>query len=248
MYEDKIKEISLLSLEQFHKLPREIVAIDECYWLRDPATAYEAASGKFINAMIADNDGELYFSGEFVDSSYNGVRPILVLDVPGEGFSLYDSLEIHHFTWKVIEISHDEITVLCDTVIGRNIFNKYPKDYFDFCYHEGDKYYQVHFNNFEGSYIQNALKEWLQDPTKKMEYYGTDSIEEMKKDIDDQFRNMSKELGTELTDRCTELLLQKKCSGNEVFDFLFHQIRWLEQSVKIEIELFVRGKQENRTD
>lgn len=65
---EDIEQITLLTIEQAEKVPKNVLARNDWWWLR--------TAGQHPNfAAFVDEDGDIYEEGFIVYHAYNGVRP-----------------------------------------------------------------------------------------------------------------------------------------------------------------------------
>ena len=152
--EIEIKDITLLSEEEYEKVRDIIPACNIKWWLKslnNPQDAY----------VVVDKDARKATHRELLYGCF-GVRPVLVCTLPNTELKIGDKVVIPKFKWKKISeenivgeqclhrwtvISDDRI--ICDEYIGRCRFELGFDEY------EGDEYNE--------SYIKSWLKDWLDD-------------------------------------------------------------------------------------
>ena len=136
-----IKEVTLLSLEEYEASKKRIASIGECiWWLRTPGINENDHS-----VMIVINT-QVHKPGAFVDSEIIDVRPaIKFYDMQSSDLNIGESFQMAGYRWTVI--SKD--IALCDDVIGNAKFR------------EGE--YCENANNYEDSDVKKFLKKWASE-------------------------------------------------------------------------------------
>ena len=132
-----IKEITLLSVEEAKRVPKNILATVEWWWLRDP--------GEYPN-LAADVifGGSIKSGGIDVERSYIAVRPALrIKNINSYKLKIGDIVECFGRTWYYVG---DDL-ILSRGRIRKHCFN---------C-----DYNKPNANKFEGSDIQKYLQDWL---------------------------------------------------------------------------------------
>lgn len=123
-----IKEITLLTIEQAERLPRELLACGEWWWLRSPGSIqYDAA--------IVATDGSVYHGGDDVSNDLDCVRPAFV--IPGLDSKIYDKVHIggYRYTFDGDYIGGcvctvvDKDLVLADDVVCYHRFDAKSNDW-----------------------------------------------------------------------------------------------------------------------
>lgn len=118
---NEVNEITLLSIEDVMRLPKDILTIKKWWWLQSPSLAHNLAAYVY-------SDGNVNELGNFVNYDDNGVRPVFRINnlklpfgekvyaektqctVIGEGLLLSDSIVCRHRfdigsnDWKTSEL------------------------------------------------------------------------------------------------------------------------------------------------
>jgi hypothetical protein len=125
----KVKEIKLLTKEEYQDFKDVIPLINELWWLCSPG-------GSRDRACSVNHEGSVYPSGS--DITYNlGVRPLLIVDLPMEDSRCYHKAEklvgsnIHYgdYTWTILKADAGVLYVLCDQLIATHNFNIKDNDW-----------------------------------------------------------------------------------------------------------------------
>ena len=120
----KVKEITLLSAEEYVKYRAIIPLIDGWWWLRSPAAVKGFATG--VNS-VGDIDG----LGFYVSYNRTAVRPTLKLDLEfSDSLFWYNpkklfgaKIEYGNYRWIVLDANLGELYVLCDSPIAERRFD-----------------------------------------------------------------------------------------------------------------------------
>ena len=111
-----VKEITLLTIERAERLPRELLACGEWWWLRSPGSIqYDAA--------IVATDGSVYHGGDDVSNDLDCVRPAFV--IPGLDSKIYDQVHVGGCVCTVV----DKDLVLADDVVCYHRFDAKSNDW-----------------------------------------------------------------------------------------------------------------------
>ena len=119
-----IKEITLLSVEEYERYKEHISEMNHWWWLRSPG------GGGRSNGFAAgiNGDGEVDYYGGGVNYNNGIVRPVVVLqlsELESLNPQVGDKLEIAGHTWTMIA----ENMALCDDSVGRTYFREdWPAD------------------------------------------------------------------------------------------------------------------------
>ena len=111
-----IKEITLLTIEQAKRLPRELLACGEWWWLRSPG--YYQYTAAFVST-----DGSVSYGGDCVYSDRGCVRPAFV--IPGLDSKIYDQVHVGGCVCTVV----DKDLVLADDVVCYHRFDAKSNDW-----------------------------------------------------------------------------------------------------------------------
>ena len=111
-----IKEITLLTIEQAERLPRELLACGEWWWLRSPGYIQDYAAYVYI-------DGSVYYRGDYVRNVVGCVRPAFV--IPGLDSKIYDQVHVGGCVCTVV----DKDLVLADDVVCYHRFDAKSNDW-----------------------------------------------------------------------------------------------------------------------
>ena len=133
-----IEEITLLSIEEYKKLKREISRIDDFWWLRSPGyTDFDLA------ACVIGADGIVSENGYYVSNKL-GVRPALKISyLKSSNLRIGDKIEVAGCMWTIISSK----LALCDDFIGKQPFREDCK--------------ADDANDYEASDVKKYLKDWL---------------------------------------------------------------------------------------
>ena len=132
-----ILDITLLSIKEAKKLPREMREAECSWWLRSPGNiAYKAA---FVYGGIVDGNGH-YVANDF------GVRPVLKLK--SSPFKKGNSFSYKGYQWDMIT----DNTALCQSIVGKSPFRK--------------DWRAADANNYEASDIKKWLEDWWKENDK----------------------------------------------------------------------------------
>lgn len=138
--EIEIKDITLLSIDEYEACKNTVPLVDDWWWLRSP--------GNYCNNVTyVDYDGYVNIYGRRANFGFCGVRPALIFE--SNYLQFEDKVKILNYTWTVISNN----MMLCDDVVGQTCFNK---DY------ETDN-----TNNYEKSDIKVWLHKWWKERAKK---------------------------------------------------------------------------------
>ena len=142
MHQYEIKEISLLTGEEYGENHDLIDKGSELWWLKTP---YHSKSGKDVVMIVSPRVSYPEGMAEF-PSFCLGVRPTLkISNLESFGCKKGDKVDIFGLQWTVL--SGD--TVLCDKIIGKVPFSKMKKDR------------EEATNDFKTSDIRDFLNGWL---------------------------------------------------------------------------------------
>lgn len=111
-----IKEITLLTIEQAERLPRELRAREYWWWLRSPGYFQDYAA-------CVSGGGSVYYYGCYVNDDYSGVRPAFV--IPGLDSKIYDQVHVGGCVCTVV----DKDLVLADDVVCYHRFDAKSNDW-----------------------------------------------------------------------------------------------------------------------
>ena len=94
----KITEITLLTLEEAEKAPKELLAVGECWWLRSPSRNPKDTT----SVLLVNPDGSIDMEG--LSSGFgNHIRPVLKISNLNElGLTEGDTFSLAGYTWTVI--------------------------------------------------------------------------------------------------------------------------------------------------
>ena len=123
-----IKEITLLTIEQAKRLPRELLACGEWWWLRSPGYIQDYAAYVYI-------DGSVYYRGDYVRNVVGCVRPAFV--IPGLDSKIYDKVHIGGYRYTLdgdyiggcVCTVVDKDLVLADDVVCYHRFDAKSNDW-----------------------------------------------------------------------------------------------------------------------
>ena len=91
----KIKDITLLSMAEAHKLGianSKLFKCDYGYWLR--------SQGKYIYSAALVLDNKIDPDGDYVENAY-AIRPALIIE-PNTSFRINDNFKLGNYTWTII--------------------------------------------------------------------------------------------------------------------------------------------------
>jgi hypothetical protein len=122
-----IKEITLLSKNEFEQYKDIIPVVHHRWWLCTPG-------GFWKHAFCVGNDGNINDKyGIGINCFYIGVRPFCVFEAstsdtafwlkPGSEFSFGE------YHWTILDIKDDNVYALCNKIIGKNCFDKQSNDW-----------------------------------------------------------------------------------------------------------------------
>ena len=123
-----IKEITLLTIEQAERLPRELLACGEWWWLRSPGYFQDIAAD-------VSTDGSVLYLGYAVNNDSDCVRPAFV--IPGLDSKIYDKVHIGGYRYTLdgdyiggcVCTVVDKDLVLADDVVCRHRFDAKSNDW-----------------------------------------------------------------------------------------------------------------------
>lgn len=110
-----VSEITLLTIEQAERLPKELLSCGEWWWLRSPGSNWDAIAG--VNC-----DGSVDLAGVDGFTNFACVRPAFF--VPDLNPKLGAKVQIGNHMCTVIE----KDLVLADSVVCRDLFGLTPWD------------------------------------------------------------------------------------------------------------------------
>lgn len=149
---NQIEDITLLSVEEAEKLPKEILSYSNWWWLRSPGDDSNRAAGVY-------DDGSILDGGCDVRLRDRAVRPALITNLDSSNFKQYKSqIRFGNKNWLYIG---DNMWLLNDEPLTRVAFNADPT--------KGNKY--------EGSDVYNYIRDWLSNQKSKNEslFYLTEA-------------------------------------------------------------------------
>lgn len=111
-----IKEITLLTIEQAERLPRELRAREYWWWLRSPGYFQD-------DAACVSGGGSVYYLGDDVNDVGVCVRPAFV--IPGLDSKIYDKVHVGECVCTVV----DKDLVLADDVVCYHRFDTDSNDW-----------------------------------------------------------------------------------------------------------------------
>ena len=123
-----LKEITLLTLEEYLENTLFVSSINKFWWLKTPRPHINGA-------VYAINDENTV---DFV-SAFNvaiGVRPVCVFDISPSnplfwckpGKVMGSKIKYGKYTWTVFDISNNELRTLCDVAIVDHCFDSYDSN------------------------------------------------------------------------------------------------------------------------
>lgn len=135
-----IKDITLLSIEEFEQYRDNIPLLNVLWWLRSPGyDTYQVA------CIYGD---AVYYHGDFVGHDDYVVRPAIVIQ-PNSNLSIGDKIEFAGYTWTMIAKNIAKNIALCDEGVGQTYFRK------DFGASDA--------NVYEKSDVEKWLRTWAQE-------------------------------------------------------------------------------------
>ena len=132
-----IKEITLLSIEEFEQYRNNIPSLDARWWFRSPGYDSYRAAGIYI-------DGSVYHRGDYVNLDNRVVRPVIVIQLDSN-LQIGDKIELVGYTWTMIAKN----MALCDKGVGQTYFRKDSE--------------ASDANVYEKSDVKKWLKAWAQE-------------------------------------------------------------------------------------
>lgn len=125
-----VKEITLLSKEEYEKYKSAIPTINRRWWLRSPSISQRSAVGVHY-------DGDVSKVGYLVLNRNIAVRPALHLNLEIADNQFWckpekligTKLEYGKYTWTVLDASFGEIYALCDEFIADHRFDPESNDW-----------------------------------------------------------------------------------------------------------------------
>ena len=123
-----IKEITLLTIEQAERLPRELLACGEWWWLRSPGRNQ-------LDAATVSSGGSVCYNGHIVTYGSDCVRPAFV--IPGLDSKIYDKVHIGGYRYTLdgdyiggcVCTVVDKDLVLADDVVCYHRFDAKSNDW-----------------------------------------------------------------------------------------------------------------------
>ena len=138
--EVEIKDITLLSIDEYEACKNTVPSVDGWWWLRSP--------GYYSNsAASVDRGGGVDDDGNYVDYDHYAVRPALVYE--SNYLQFEDKVKILNYTWTVISKN----ILLCDDIVGYT------------CFREDWRVDDA--NDYEKSDIKKWLENWWKERVKK---------------------------------------------------------------------------------
>lgn len=133
-----IKEVTLLSVEEFQKCEKNIPLLREWWWLRSPGFGSDYAAS-------VGYDGYVYRSGYSVDYGNHVVRPALRIgNLDSLNLNIKDEFEFAGRKWTVIS----KTLAICNDHIGYHCFR--------------EDYRALDANKFESSDVKRFLDNWAE--------------------------------------------------------------------------------------
>ena len=115
----QVKDIFLLSIEEYKKYEKYILKINTCWWLRSPC--YDS-----ISAAYVISGGSVDSSGDVVSNDCISVRPALrISNLSSFNLNPRDIIQIFGIDWIVL----DKDLVIAKEAIGRHMFDEESNDY-----------------------------------------------------------------------------------------------------------------------
>lgn len=111
-----VKEITLLTIERAERLPRELLACGEWWWLRSPGRNQ-------LDAATVSSGGSVCYNGHIVTYGSDCVRPAFV--IPGLDSKIYDQVHVGGCVCTVV----DKDLVLADDVVCYHRFDAKSNDW-----------------------------------------------------------------------------------------------------------------------
>lgn len=131
-----IKDITLLSIEEFEQYRDNIPLLNALWWLRSPGyDTYQVA------CIYGD---AVYYHGDFVGHDDYTVRPAAIIQLD-PNLQIGNKIELAGYTWTMVA----ENIALCDKGVGQTYFRK------DFKAPDA--------NVYEKSDVKKWLKTWTQE-------------------------------------------------------------------------------------
>lgn len=116
-----IKEVMLLSKEEYSKFKENIPKISCWWWLRSPGCYRSYAALVVDTCVVLPNDCYDYYTF----SALGCVRPALIGDFKSSHFQVKDKFWYKNYIWTVIS---DDIAI-CDICVGRTYFDTIDNNY-----------------------------------------------------------------------------------------------------------------------
>jgi len=115
--------IFLLSVEEYLKIQNNILKINAWWWLRSPGNYSDYAAS-------VNNDGSVYFIGNYVNYCSDAVRPALhFLNLNSSNYEFVDKNKIKFANYLWTNILPETDVYICDTYIDRWRFDEESNDY-----------------------------------------------------------------------------------------------------------------------
>ena len=131
-----IKEVTLLTKEQYEQYKEKIPPIEDWYWLKTP--------GEYmLDVAFVYKDGNVYFFD--VNHSSGGLRPVFELTEATENLAAEDIVKFAGYDWTMLT---DKIGI-CNEIIDQIAFN--------------EDWLKENANSYEDSDIKSRLDKWAKD-------------------------------------------------------------------------------------
>lgn len=115
--EYKIKEATLLSVEEYEKYQSLIPFLGNWWWLRSPGLIQYCATH-------VNDGGGVSEAGHYVTYGSCAVRPALYIEVSNpENFRAGDKIDLQDKKWTVLDVFDVSLYILCDDHIGYHRFD-----------------------------------------------------------------------------------------------------------------------------
>lgn len=125
-----LREITLLTKEEYERYRSAIPVVDDSWWLRSPGYTR-------LRIAAVDNVGNVNEHGCYIDYTYATVRPALRLDLePSDNLFWYKperligtKIKYGNHQWTVLNLEPGSIYALCDTVVSSGRFDGKSNDW-----------------------------------------------------------------------------------------------------------------------